>query len=85
MNEIRWKPKAAKQANKIKEPKTRTQIFEGVQALANFPECQDVKALRNHEYSYRLRVGDFRVFFEFDGKIRIVSVEEVRKRNERTY
>jgi mRNA interferase RelE/StbE len=51
MNEIRWKPKAAKQANKIKEPMTRVQIFEGVQALANFPDCTGVKAMRNHEYS----------------------------------
>lgn len=85
MNEIRWKPKAAKQVNKLKEPATRAMIFESVQALAGFPNCENVKALKNHEYSYRLRVGDFRVFFEFDGKIRIVSVEEVRKRNERTY
>jgi mRNA interferase RelE/StbE len=85
MNEIRWKPKAAKQVNKFKEPAAKVMIFESVQALANFPDCESVKALKNHEYSYRLRVGDFRVFFEFDGKIRIVSVEEVRKRNERTY
>jgi mRNA interferase RelE/StbE len=85
MNEIRWKPKAAKQANKIKEPTARQEIFDGIQALANFPNCAEVKALRNHEYSYRLRIGSYRVFFEFDGKVHIVSIEEVRKRNERTY
>jgi mRNA interferase RelE/StbE len=85
MNEIRWKPKAAKQANKIKEPTTRQDIFDSVQALAKFPECVNVKALKNHEYSYRLRIGNYRVFFEFDGGVHIVSIEEVRKRNERTY
>ena len=34
---------------------------------------------------YRLRAGNDRVFFEFDGAVRIVSIEEVRRRDERTY
>lgn len=33
----------------------------------------------------RLRVGNYRASFEFAGAVRIVSVEEVRKRDERTY
>jgi mRNA interferase RelE/StbE len=32
-----------------------------------------------------LRVGSYRVFFDYDGGVRIVSIEEVRKRDERTY
>jgi mRNA interferase RelE/StbE len=35
--------------------------------------------------AYRLRVGDYRVFFEFDGGVKLVSIEEVKKRDERTY
>ncbi len=46
---------------------------------------RNVKSLTNHEYGYRLRVGSYRVFFEFEGAVRIVSIEEVRKRDERTY
>lgn len=44
-------------------------------------------ALARHtdEYGYRLRVGNYRVFFEFDGAVRIVSIEEVRRRDGRTY
>ena len=34
---------------------------------------------------YRLSVWAYWVFFEFDGTVRIVSIEEVRKRDERTY
>jgi len=34
---------------------------------------------------YRLQMGDFRVFFEFDGDVRIIDIEEVKKRDERTY
>lgn len=85
MNTIDWKPKALKQAEKIKTVSTRQKIFTEVQVLANFPNCQGVKKLTNHEHSYRLRVGNYRVFFEFDGNVRIISIEEVKKRDERTY
>ena len=85
MNTINWKPKALKQLEKIKETATRQRIYTEAQALADFPDCQKVKKLTSHVYSYRLRVGDFRVFFEFNGDIHIVSIEEVKKRDELTY
>jgi mRNA-degrading endonuclease RelE of RelBE toxin-antitoxin system len=53
--------------------------------LSEMPNCINVKALVNHDYQYRLRVGNFRVFFNFDGVVHIVSIEEVKKRDERTY
>jgi len=53
--------------------------------LVDFSKARSVKALTNHDYGYRLRVGNYRVFFDFDGAVRIVSIEEVRKRDERTY
>jgi mRNA interferase RelE/StbE len=30
-------------------------------------------------------VGSYRVLFNFDGAVHIISIEEVRKRDERTY
>ena len=57
-----WKPKALKQLEKIKEIAMRQRIYTEAQVLADFPNCQGVKKLTNHAYSYRLRVGDFRVF-----------------------
>ena len=62
MNDIDWKPKALKQVEKIKAAAVRKRIFTEVQSLAYFPDCQGVKKLANHTYSYRLRVGDYRVF-----------------------
>ena len=53
--------------------------------LVSFPKAKNVKKLTKHQYSYRLRVGDYRVFFEFDGEVKIVTIEEVKKRDERTY
>lgn len=85
MNTINWKPKALKQLEKIKETATRQRIYTEAQTLADFPDCQNVKKLTSHAYSYRLRVGDFRVFFGFNGDVHIVSIEEVKKRDERTY
>lgn len=47
--------------------------------------CKNVKALVHHAYGYRLRVGHYRVLFDWDGGIQIVSIEEVKKRDEHTY
>lgn len=84
-NRLAWQPKALKQLEKIKEITKRKQIYTEAQALADFPNCLNVKKLVNHDYSYRLRIGDYRVFFDFNGEVHIVSIEEVKKRNERTY
>lgn len=85
MNTIRWQPRALRQLRKL-EAKDSARIRAAVsEELVDLTKAKNVKALSNHEYGYRLRVGSFRVFFEFDGDIRIVQVEEVRKRNERMY
>jgi mRNA-degrading endonuclease RelE of RelBE toxin-antitoxin system len=41
--------------------------------------------LRNHRYGYRLRVGRYRVLFDHVDVIRIIKIQEVKKRDERTY
>lgn len=86
MNEIRWKPKAAKQLRKIQQQDALT-IVETVELLQNFPEDENpnIKRLVNHDYGYRLRVGRYRVMFDHEGDIKIISIEEVKKRDERTY
>jgi mRNA-degrading endonuclease RelE of RelBE toxin-antitoxin system len=48
-------------------------------------KARNVKALVSHAYGYRLQVGSYRVFFDFEGAVRIVSIEEANKRDERTY
>lgn len=52
---------------------------------SDLSKARNIKALINHEYGYRLRVGGYRVFFDLDGAVSIVSVEELRKRDERTH
>lgn len=85
MNAIKWTERAFRQLRKIKDTHASKRIYQEAQNLAHFPECKNIKRLVNHRYGYRLRVGDWRVFFEFDGEVKIISIEEVKKRNERTY
>ncbi|MFJ4383422.1 type II toxin-antitoxin system RelE/ParE family toxin [Pseudomonas sp. NPDC089408] len=84
MNTINWTRKAVKQLRKI-DRVDQPKIYDAVQVLAHMPHVKSVKALVNHHYGYRLRVGNYRVLFDWDGSVRIVNIEEVRKRDEHTY
>lgn len=86
MFEIYWTPKATKQLLKLKNTQATASITLAVAELANFPDCQNVKSLTNHDYQYRLRVGNYRVFFNVEnGVTQIIAIQEVKKRDERTY
>ena len=85
MNAINWQPKALRQLRKI-ELRIGKQIRGAVTTeLTDLNHARNVIAMTGHEYGYRLRVGSYRVLFDYDGAVSIVSVEEVRKRDERTY
>lgn len=73
-----------KQLLKINKPE-QVGIKDAVSELTRMPDTRNVVALTNHQHQFRLRVGNYRVFFNLDGAIRIVLIEEVRKRDERTY
>lgn len=84
MNTIKWHTKALKQLRKINRHENAA-IRSAVNDLVAMPDCQGVKALTNHRYGYRLRVGRYRVLFDYDGEIRIIEIQEVKKRDDRTY
>jgi len=82
MKNIKWRTKALKQLRKIKDQQMRETIFNAVDDLKNFPNCSNVKKLKNRD-EYRLRVGRWRVFFT--DSFEIIYIEEVKIRNENTY
>ena len=84
MNQVEYTGKAAKQLRKLPQADSKV-VRSECDKLAGMPNCSGVKALVDHEHQYRLRVGNYRVFFNFDGAVRIVTIEEVKKRDERTY
>ena len=82
---IDWKKKARKQLDKIADGQTKVEIKNAVSSLTDLPNASQVKKLTNHQYGYRLRVGRYRVFFDVAEAILIVTIEEVKKRDDRTY
>lgn len=82
--DIIWMKKARKSLDRL-DNKNRTTVFDAVEKLSAWPDCRNVKALKNHQYPYRLRVGDYRVFFTVKDVLEIIFIEEVKKRDENTY
>lgn len=85
MMNVVWQPKALKQLKKIGDRSVQERILAATRGLATFPACPNIKPLVNHEYTHRLRVGNWRVLFNAFKEVSIVSVEEVKKRDEQTY
>ncbi len=84
MYEINWTARAAKQLLKLQRVDQK-KIRDAVTTLTDLPNAKNVKALVNHQFGYRLRVGNHRVLFDADNEVRIVDVQEVRKRDDNTY
>jgi mRNA-degrading endonuclease RelE of RelBE toxin-antitoxin system len=82
---IKWQPKATKQLIKLKDKAIIGRVNAGVATLVDFPDVGNIKALINHDHGYRLRIGDYRVLFNVHETVEIISIEEVKKRDERTY
>ncbi|MDH2235408.1 type II toxin-antitoxin system RelE/ParE family toxin [Pigmentiphaga sp. GD03639] len=85
MYTINWMKKARKQLATVGTQKAREAIVDAVSTLVDLPNAQNVKALTKHQCGYRLRVGKYRVLFDADHEIRIVEVQEVKKRDDQTY
>jgi len=84
MDRIQWQTKAVKQIRRL-PPKNQRQIRDAVGGLTEFASKANVKKLTGHKYDYRMRVGGYRVLFNHHRHIEVVSIEEVKKRDERTY
>lgn len=82
--QIEWQNKARKQLKKLGNPQAVGRIMAAIEDYACGKPC-DIKELVNHKYTHRLRVGDFRVLMTVDAVIEVSLIEEVKKRDERTY
>lgn len=84
MNTINWTRKAVKQLLKL-HSQHQVLIRDAVSGLKDMPDVVNIKSLTDHDFGYRLRVGNYRVLFDWDGTIKVISIQEVKKRDERTY
>ena len=84
MYKIEWTNKSFRQFRKIKDKKLQQSLFEKITQLEHFPNCENVLKLKG-KIGFRLRVQNWRIIFDIDDNLRIIEIQEVRKRNERTY
>jgi mRNA interferase RelE/StbE len=57
-------------------------IYEALDRLASDVQTCDVRKLVGHEREYRLRVGDYRVFFGVEAKDRVYVILEIADRKD---
>ena len=86
MVEVVWSKRALKHLVKI-DSRYRKAINEKTQQLVNYPLVTlDIIKLQDRDNQYRLRVGDYRVFFELiDGEPVILMIDDVIRRTSKTY
>lgn len=87
MPKIEWSKAARKQLSRI-DSRYRETLFDTVSELENFPDVQmDLKKIQGSKVKeYRVRVGVYRVLFHvIDGNPVIIRIEEVTRRQSKTY
>lgn len=81
---IEWSIRAARQLLRL-EQRDQRRVRDAVNGLVDFPAAINIKHLVNHDPPYRLRVGNYRVLFSFNGAQRLINIVSVRRRDEHTY
>ena len=73
---------AEKDLSKLSKP-TFKKVEVAIDGLANEPRPQGVKKLKGlSEDIYRIRVGDYRIIYSIEDKIRIIDIRRVRHRKD---
>lgn len=78
---IEWRTSAVRELRKL-DRQVVPQIIHAIGALALDPLPRRCRKLRSGERTYRIRVGDYRVVYEFFEKESIVEISRVRHRRE---
>jgi mRNA-degrading endonuclease RelE of RelBE toxin-antitoxin system len=82
---IKWKEKARKQIKKLKNYQAKERILATIDLYAT-GGLVDIIALTNHEYTHRIRVGDYRILINIlSEEVQVTHIEEVKKRDDTTY
>jgi mRNA interferase RelE/StbE len=76
---IEWKRSAQKELNKL-DKKVLLKILESVEILAQNPYPIGSKKLKGTEFTYRIRVGDYRVIYSVISSILTIEVIKIGHR-----
>lgn len=81
---VRFRSRSVRKELDGLDDETYFRIVAAIHSLWENPRPPSMKKLTGHE-AYRIRIGDYRVLYTVDDKLKEVRVEAVRKRDERTY
>jgi len=79
--EIRWRSSTKKDLRRLPRDEV-PRILAEVARLGEEPLPHGSEKLSGGEHTYRIRVGDYRVVYEFRRSARIVEVQRVRHRKD---
>jgi mRNA interferase RelE/StbE len=79
--QIQFSKGAAKQIKKLPAD-IKERIDKKILDLAIEPRPNGVKKLQGDDNSYRIRVGDYRIIYEIEDDILLVTVIKIKHRNE---
>ena len=76
------KKQAKKALQSVPQP-NRTRLTEKIVLLGENPDnaSLDIKKLQGEPY-YRLRVGQWRIIFDRDNEVKIISIEKIKPRGD---
>jgi mRNA interferase RelE/StbE len=74
------KPSVGKDLKPIPQ-KTRQRIIATIESLGSDPLPVGVKKLEGSERTYRVRVGDYRIIYEFEKTAKTITIQYVRHRS----
>jgi len=78
---IQIRKKALKEIKDISPP-YKQNIINAINNLADNPRPQGCKKLKGEEELYRIRIGDYRVVYSIEDKIKIVEIIRVEHRKD---
>lgn len=70
--------KAAEKFIKKQDKKAQERLLKAIYKL---PDGTDIKKMRGYDL-YRLRVGDYRVLYDIDDMVKIITIENVDNRGD---
>jgi len=78
---IEFAPKAQRDFNALDKP-IRSRLARRINSLAENPFPQGIKKLAGEEDLYRLRVGDYRIIYQVQGKRLVVLIVGIGHRGD---
>ena len=73
-----------KQLKKLPQKEQRN-ILEKISQCLNNPRAQSIKLETTYPSIYRLRIGEYRVFFSLNNETKIIEITDVIRRTSQTY